>query len=364
MSLPGWNEFLRKLPRPHILQTSEWAEIKSEVGWSAETLRITAADGSPAIGALVLTRSIRPFKVGPRYSVCYVPRGPVLDWNDRSLRQQALAAIENYCREKKAIFIKMDPEVGVGTGIPGSADEKVNQTGTDLQEELSARGWRFSGEQIQFRNTVLLDLSGTEEDWLARMKQKTRYNIRLAQRSGATVRVASVEELPVLYQMYAQTAARDDFIIREEAYYLRLWRQFMQIGYAVPLIAEVEGEPVAGLIMFIFGKKAWYFYGMSTSKHREKMPNYLLQWEAMRTARAHGCEVYDLWGAPDVFDGKDSMSGVFRFKEGLGGVLHRTIGAWDYPNQKLLYFVYQRVLPRVLDLTRFIRRGRIRQEAQ
>ena len=103
----------------------------------------------------------------------------------------------------------------------------------------------------------------------------------------------------------------------------------MQIGYAVPLVAEVEGEAVAALMMFTFGKKAWYFYGMSTTEQREKMPNYLLQWEAMQLAKTRNSEDYDLWGAPDEFDGKDSMSGVFRFKEGLGGVLHRTVGAWD-----------------------------------
>ena len=155
-----------------------------------------------------------------------------------------------------------------------------------------------------------------------------------------------------------KTAARDNFIIREESYYLRLWQNFMTIGYAFPLIAEVEGEAVAALIMFVFGNTAWYFYGMSTIQQREKMPNYLLQWEAMRKAKSLGCDTYDLWGAPDNFDGKDNMTGVFRFKEGLGGVLHRTIGAWDFPNRPGLYFVYQKVLPRILDITRWIRAGK------
>jgi len=292
-----------------------------------------------------------------------VPRGPVLDWNDTEQVRKILQAVESYCKLKKAIFIKIDPEVDLGTGIPGSTDEVKNTTGTNLQETLRDRGWNFSKEQVQFRNTVLIDLSGSEDTWLARMKQKTRYNIRLAERSGVTVRQARDEELPAIYQMYAQTAARDNFIIREENYYLRLWRQFILAGYAVPLIAEVEGEMVAALVMFLFGKKAWYFYGMSTNKQREKMPNYLLQWEAMKMAKSKGCEVYDLWGAPDEFDGTDSMAGVFRFKEGLGGVLHRTVGAWDYPNRRFLYIVYQQVLPRVLDITRWLRRGKIRQEA-
>lgn len=359
-----WSEFILKLPNPHILQTREWSEQKKEIGWVAEPITITSEGETPVAGALVLTRTIRLLGIGPKLSICYVPRGPVLDWQDFDTQERMLTAIEEFCRMKKAIFIKIDPEVDLGTGIPGSAKEVEDSTGINLQQDLKQRGWKFSQEQIQFRNTVLIDLLGPEEIWLARMKQKNRYNIRLAQRSGVTVRQAEENELPVLYRMYAQTAARDNFIIREESYYLRLWRHFMQIGYAIPLVAEVEGEVVAALVMFLFGKKAWYFYGMSTTEQREKMPNYLLQWEAMQLAKTRGCEVYDLWGAPDEFDGKDSMSGVFRFKEGLGGVLHRTIGAWDYPNKKILYFIYQQVIPRILGFTRWLRRGKIRQEAQ
>jgi peptidoglycan pentaglycine glycine transferase (the first glycine) len=101
---------------------------------------------------------------------------------------------------------------------------------------------------------------------------------------------------------------------------------------------------------------------MSTTKHREKMPNYLLQWEAMRSAAGKGCEVYDLWGAPDRFDETDPMYGVYRFKDGLGGEVVRTIGAWDFPNNRLLYFLYQIVLPKLLSITRKNRRKQIKQE--
>jgi len=364
MKLDDWNETLLTLPDPHILQTSEWAAQKKEVGWIAEPVVVYGDDGNPSAGALVLTRSLRLPLIGTRYSVCYVPRGPLLDWTDTSLRKKMIDTLESYCREKKAIFIKIDPEVDLGTGVPGSADDSRNQLGEELTEELVAKKWQYSAEQIQFRNTVMIDLSGTEETWLARMKQKTRYNIRLAQRSGVNIREGKESDLPRLYRMYAQTAHRDQFIIREEAYYLRLWGMFLEKGYAVPLIAEIDGEAVAAIVMFIFGRKAWYFYGMSTTTHREKMPNYLLQWEAMKKAKALGCESYDLWGAPDVFTGEDSMSGVFRFKEGLGGVVHRTIGAWDYSKNPILYSIYQQVLPWVLNLTRKIRAGKIRQEVE
>ncbi|MHB8089811.1 MAG: lipid II:glycine glycyltransferase FemX, partial [Anaerolineaceae bacterium] len=210
----------------------------------------------------------------------------------------------------------------------------------------------------------VLDLTGTEEDWLQRMKQKARYNLRLAQRSGVSIRLANDDELPALYRLYAQTAARDHFIIREEEYYLGVWRRFIKAGMADALIAEVEGQLVAGVLLFHFGKRAFYLYGMSSPLYREKMPNNLLQWEAMRLARSKGCDVYDLWGAPDVFDESDSMFGVFRFKEGLGATVIRTVGAWDFPVKPVLYFIYQQVLPRFLDFTRFLRRSKLQQEVR
>src|SRR5690606_17626789 len=134
-----------------------------------------------------------------------------------------------------------------------------------------------------------------------RMKQKTRYNLRLAERKGVQVRLGSVDDVDLLYSMYAQTSIRDHFVIREAGYYRSLWSSFIQAGMAEPLIAEVEGVPAAALILFRFGHKAWYLYGMSLDLHREKMPNYLLQWEAVRRSKAAGCTVYDLWGAPDEF---------------------------------------------------------------
>jgi len=124
------------------------------------------------------------------------------------------------------------------------------------------------------------------------------------------------------------------------------------------LIAEVAGEPVAAVVIYRFAGKAWYLSGMSVEAHREKMPNYLLQWEAMRRAKAAGCTIYDLWGAPDDFNENDSLWGVFRFKEGLGGKVIRTLGAWDYPTRSALYRGYTQVLPRLLDIMR--RRGKER----
>jgi len=217
---------------------------------------------------------------------------------------------------------------------------------------------------------VLVDLAASEEEMLARMKQKTRYNVRLAERKGVTVRVGTEVDLPMLYKMYAETSVRDEFVIREEGYYRTVWQTFMQndvgklessnvassqpanLPTCQPLIAEVNGEAVAGLFLFMFAGRAYYVYGMSREAHREKMPTHLLQWEAMKRAKAAGCTVYDLWGAPETFDESDSMWGVYRFKEGLGGRVVRTLGAWDYVPNRFWYRMYSEFIPRVLDVMR------------
>ena len=344
----SWNALIADLPDAHLLQTWQWGIIKSDGGWVVLPVVWRDAENKVLAAALVLERSL-PL---PGLKVLYVPRGPLMDWDDGDLRRQVLENLQTLAKQRGAIFIKIDPEVILWRGIPGTEDAHETATGRALQTELRECGWRFSDEQIQFRNTVWLDVRPSEEDMLAKMKQKTRYNIRLSERKGVTVREGDVDDLPVMYRMYAETSVRDGFVIRPEGYYLKVWRLFMLAEMMTPLLAEVEGEVVAGLALFHTGRYAWYLHGMSRAVHRNKMPTYLLQWEAMRKAKALGCERYDLWGAPDVFDENDSMWGVFRFKQGLGGREICTLGAWDCPVRPLLYWGYTKVLPRILDVMR------------
>jgi lipid II:glycine glycyltransferase (peptidoglycan interpeptide bridge formation enzyme) len=284
----------------------------------------------------------------------YVPRGPVLDWAAPEARAEALAGLERLARRERAILIKIDPDVAVCRGIPG--DERPQPAGQALQAELKQRGWVFSPNPVQFRNTAKLDLRPSEDNLLAGMKQKTRYNLRLAERKGVRVRPGTVGDLDVLYRLYAETAARDGFVIRPEAYYHDAWGSFMAAGLALPFVAEVEAEPVAALVVFQYARTALYMYGMSRAAHREKMPNHLLQWEAMRWAKAQGCKTYDFWGAPEALTEQDLMWGVWKFKEGFGGEFVQGIGAWDYAPSPALYRLYSTVLPRVLGVMR--QRGR------
>ncbi|MBN2550987.1 MAG: peptidoglycan bridge formation glycyltransferase FemA/FemB family protein [Anaerolineales bacterium] len=358
----SWNSNIAALPGAHVLQTWEWAQTKTYLGWQPLPRIWYDDSGKPSAAAMILQRSIPLRGFAARLRVMYIPKGPLCDWENLELRRRVLKDVSALARRQGAIFVKIDPDVQLGTGIPGQEGAQENPAGHSLAADLQAGGWRFSDEQVQFRNTVLIDLRPEPDELLARMKQKARYNIRLAERKGVRVRSAQLSELEALYQMYAETAVRDDFVIRDQAYYLRVWSAFIQAGMAEALIAEVQGQAVAGLFVFRFARKAWYLYGMSRETHREKMPNYLLQWQAIQRARAAGCEVYDLWGAPDVFDESDPLWGVFRFKEGLGGQVARHLGAWDLPVQPLFYRLYTRTLPRLLDFMRRRGKQRTRQE--
>ncbi|MBN2146770.1 MAG: peptidoglycan bridge formation glycyltransferase FemA/FemB family protein [Anaerolineales bacterium] len=362
-----WNERIGSLPGAHVLQTGQWAAVKERFGW--QPLYVTWESPTPGkstllAAALVMQRTLPVVGFAARMRVLYVPKGPLLDWDDASLRRMVLNDLQKLARRQGGIFIKIDPDVLLGVGIPGSDSAQENPSGQQVAADLTARQWRYSEEQIQFRNTVLIDLTPDEDTLLAQMKQKTRYNIRLAMRKGVSVRPATPADFHLLYLLYAQTSVRDGFTIREETYYQHVWSTFWREPTDAPalsrpeaeaLVAEIEGELSAGVVIFRFAGKAWYLYGMSSEAHREKMPNYLLQWEAMRRARAVGCRVYDLWGAPENFNEQDGLWGVYRFKEGLGGSVVRTLGAWDLPTQPLLYRLYTHTLPHLLDLMR--RRG-------
>lgn len=364
-----WNEIVSKLPDPHFLQTYEWGQVKAKYGW-IPYYAVWTEDGkwkvetnigalstfhSPIIAAaLILKRQIISRGFAARLSILYAPKGPLMDWTDESLCKRVLDDLQSFAKKEGAIFLKIDPDVVLGRGVPGGVDEVTENGGQAVRSDLKRRGWVESSDQIQFRNTVIVDLSAGEEDILMRMKQKTRYNIRLAEKKSVALRVGKLEDLGLLYKMYAETSVRDGFVIRDENYYMTVWKIFMKSAEpsAVPLIAEVDGEPVAAIFVFMFAGRAYYVYGMSRSVHREKMPTYLLQWEAMKLAKSRGCSTYDLWGAPDAFDESDSMWGVYRFKEGLGGGVVRTLGAYDFASSKFWYSMYSDVMPRVLNFMR------------
>ncbi len=340
-----WHEALADLTGAELLQSWDWGELKSRHGWIPQRWA-WKREGQLLAAAQLLRRSAKRF--GMRTAVAYVPRGPLLAWEDADLRRQVLRDLRSLACRQGAIFLKIDPYVAVGYGAPDSIDARPDELGLEIAEELAADGWRESGQQVQFRNTVMLDLTQDESVLMDSFRQKTRYNVRLAMRKGVTVRTGTYSDLELLFGLYMCTAERDGFFIRPQQYYLDAWSSFMSAGMAEPLLAEVDGEIVAALIMFTFGERATYMYGMSSGTHSEKMPNYLLQWEAILRAKTSGCTVYDFWGAPDHFAVGDPLWGVWRFKAGFRGRVVRTLGAWDYPCRRAGYWLYASAIPHVL----------------
>lgn len=353
-----WNQIISQLPDPHFLQTWEWSQVKGTNGWQGLPFVWKDLQNKIVAAAMILKKQILSRAFAAQLCILYAPKGPLLDWSNESLRTRVLNDLQPFAKRQGAIFLKFDPDVVLGRGVPQSDSDAIDNTGQAIKSQLNQRGWKYSSEQIQFQNTVIMNLTLSEEEMLAKMKPKTRYNIRLAEKKGVSVRVGTLDDLPMLYKMYAETSVRDGFVIRNEEYYMTLWKLFVTnyesriTPSAIPLIAEVDGEAVAGLFLFMFAGRAYYVYGMSRSLHREKMPTYLLQWTAMKHTKSYGCKVYDLWGAPDVFDESDSMWGVYRFKEGLGGEVLRTLGAYDFAPNKFWYKLYTEIMPRVLDVMR------------
>jgi lipid II:glycine glycyltransferase (peptidoglycan interpeptide bridge formation enzyme) len=315
----AWALFIKDHSEAHILQTRQWGELKSYFGWKPCYLQ------QDNLGALVLFRRL-PLGL----SVGYIPRGPVGrgDWAN------LWPELDDLCRKERAVFLRVEPNVW----------EPVPEDFTDRL----LPGFIESDQTVQPPRTVLIDIQGSDDEILMAMKSKTRYNIRLAQRKDVTVRPS--DDVALFHRMMLTTGERDTFGIHSLAYYQRAYECFAPLGACTLLIAAYQGRPLAGLMAFAQGDTAWYFYGASTDEERNRMPTYLLQWEAIQWAKQKGCTVYDLWGVPDhseseleetFLDRSDGLWGVYRFKRGFGGQLHRTIGTWDRVYQPLAYKLYQ-----------------------
>ena len=326
-----WDQFVARHSAAHVLQTSPWGTLKSQFDWEPERVGLT--DGGELVaGAQILYRRL-PLGLG---RLAYVPKGPLTDWDDVEQARSTIETIGHAARAHDAIALTLEPPL---------RDEP------DRRRQLEGLGFAPSPfESVQPRRTIVIDLTPDEDEILMAMKSKTRYNIRLAGRKGVTVRAAETEDLPAFHKLMRTTGARNEFGIHSPAYYDAAYRLFVSRGWARLLLAEVERQPVAALMVFALGTNAWYFYGASASVHREKMPTYLLQWEAMRWAKSRGCTTYDLWGIPDedeealeatFTERSDGLWGVYRFKRGFGGQVVRTIGAWDRVFAPLRYRLYR-----------------------
>jgi peptidoglycan pentaglycine glycine transferase (the first glycine) len=327
-----WDMYVANHPSGHLLQSWAWGELKARFGWRVVRLALVE-DGKILSGAQVLFRSVPPI-----FSLAYVPKGPMVDWTDDVQVNTLLAGLRRLCHSQRSVFLKIEPN---------ASDDAV------LRDTISQKDCVVSQFTVQPPRTIVVNVTPPEEAILAAMKQKTRYNIRVALRKGVTVRTGTSDDLPTFFRLMQTTGRRDGFGIHSLDYFRTMFELFVP-EWAALLLAEVQEEPVAGLMVLAHPPTAYYLFGASSNSHREKMPSYLLQWEAIRWARSKSCQNYDLWGIPDadeetleakfVTHSQDpsSLWGVYRFKRGFGGRVTRAIGAFDFVYNRPLYWTYQR----------------------
>jgi peptidoglycan pentaglycine glycine transferase (the first glycine) len=315
-----------------LLQSWEWGEFKYRHGWTAHRL-LGTKDGHPKIAAQVLVRPVGPM------SVLYVPRGPASANDDESVFSTLTLAIDSLAQRNRSAIAFMEPE----DSIP------------DALSLAGSLGWQPSPVELQPLRTIKVRVDRSDDEILSGMKNKTRYNVRLAGRRGVTVRSGDISEIVSFYEVLQETSERDSFGIHGVEYYADMLDIFGDS--AALLLAEIDGEIAAGVIVLKHGTEATYMFGASSRAHQRHMPTHLLQFEAMRWAREKGCIEYDLWGIPatntppdeaadDGLNVRSGLWGVYRFKQGLGGEITSYPGVFE-----------RQYYPRLVQLWRQFRTG-------
>jgi len=347
----AWRAFIAEQPYGDLLQTMEWGALKARSGW--EPLPLAAVESNRQVAAALLLKRTLP---QPFRALLYCPRGPILDWRRRELVHAVLEAIREQARRHEALFAKFDPAVPAKeTNVSELLREHACVPACGEPEDDGG----FGG--VQPRYVMKTNLTPHPDELLASFKSKTRYNIRLASRKGVVVKVDTTRhDLPEFYKLLQVTAERDRFLIRPQKYYEDLWELLVEPGLAHLFLGYYEQELIAGALCFILGHQCWYVYGASSNRHRQRMPNHLVQWTAMQWARERGCTVYDFRGvAPNTEQGRASpLYGLNRFKEGFAAELVEYAGEWDLPVRPLWYRAFRCLEPPVRRMRKVLARLR------
>lgn len=313
----AWDTFVRTHAQGHLLQSWQWGTLKERAGWSPLRLALWQPETRQILAAAQVLRRTAPHVPLWAGHLAYIPKGPVLDWSQPALCETFFAQLERTLRRQGAIALRIEPA------------QEATPESAHVQQHLVSWGMQ-PVPPVQPLRTILLDLAPPEETLLAQMKEKWRYNVRLAGRKGVTVRAATTEaEVRTWYELLRVTSARDQFGIHTLDYYLSIWQLLAPLNQVRLLLAEHEGQLLAGMLVSLFAQQAIYLYGASSNEQRHLMPNYLLQWEAIQWAKRSGAHSYDLWGIPASDDESEAMAGVYRFKSGWGGRVVSFLGAYQ-----------------------------------
>ncbi|MFA7767473.1 lipid II:glycine glycyltransferase FemX [Streptomyces sp. NRRL S-448] len=347
--------FVRTQRSVSFLQTPAWGRVKTE--WRSESLGWF--DGRRLVGAGIVLH--RPVPRLDRFTLAYLPEGPVIDWSGEiGAWLDPLAA---YLKEHGAFAIRLgppvmtdtwsatqvkdgiaDPDVRRLTDLPGQCGDPV---GARVSSRLKGAGWLpqnpqdgFGVGHPQFKYEVPL-ANRTEDELLRGMNQQWRRNIKKAAKEGVEVTVSDggPEDLKAFHDLYVHTAERDHFTPRPLRYFETMFAALRaEDPERITLyLAHHQGDLVAATVMVRVGAHAVYAYGASATAKREVRGSNACQWAMIRDALAAGCDVYDLRGITPTLDANDPHVGLVQFKVGTGGQAVRYVGEWDLPLRPLVY---------------------------
>ena len=339
--LRDWNEFVARSKMCPILQSVEWGELKKISGW--QPIRISILENDKIIAGISILKRKIPF-IGK--SIFYAPRGPIVDYHDEKIFSILIDRIREVAKKHNAIVLKIDPEVD-------EQDQKA-------KELLNKFQFIQLKKQIQPRATFFLDLTQDLDTILSNCKSKHRYNIRLALKKGVTVKEMTNEEgMNRFYDIYEETANRNNFMIHPREYYQRVLQILVPEKMVRIFVAFYNKKPIASVYIFCFGEKIWYMYGSSSNEYRNVMPNHAIHWEVIKWAKEVGFKIYDLWGIPVDPKPGHPLFGVYRFKQGFKGQKKIFIGMHDLIFKPFWYYLMNKGIKTYTNLRSLIRKGKI-----
>ncbi|HRY52256.1 MAG TPA: peptidoglycan bridge formation glycyltransferase FemA/FemB family protein [Candidatus Portnoybacteria bacterium] len=319
-----WNNFILA-NGGSFLQSFEWGEFQEKVGRKVKRL---VGDNWSAQFIQYKLPCVNKF-------YWYCPRGPIMPgW----LMEELIARFKTEIKEKNDIFFRLGPGWEIDNGF---------------ENKLKKEGFQQLPYDIEPAQTLILDIAKTEDELLAQMHEKWRYNIRLAERKGVQIKNFSSTDsdfekyFDEFYQLVDKgTSERKEIKHHDKEYYKKqLEIKGEKIEFKL-FVAEYENKVIAANIVVIFGSRSTYLHGATSSEHREVMAPHLLQWEQIKYAKAQSCSEYDFWGIYNEYT-KDkrgkSWEGFTRFKRGFGGREVNYVGYFDYPLSEFWYFVYRLV---------------------
>ncbi len=300
----------------NIFQSKEWGEFKLSTGYQ-KSYRVN--------NILVLEKSL-PL----RQSMLYSPMVSADSLHE--IKEKAfLSEIETIGKKANSIFYRL--ELDVSTNFPGIDPTKL--------------GFIKAFEEMQPEHTLTLDLNKNEDEISAQMKQKGRYNIKVAEREGIFLESADGvgAQLDDFYKLYSETGKRHKITYRAKSYFESLLEILSKSGYARVYTAYFKNKgkktALASAIIVYSGKKAIYMFGSSSDEFKNMMAPYKLHWEIIKEAKAAGFETYDFFGIAPNEDPKHPWAGVTRFKKQFGGDQADIFGSYDYIFSPVRYKIFK-----------------------